>query len=176
MLYNFTYSPTSQNREIAVPVLERKSDHNSLITRAVDGVATTGISGAKTTPMKTESEPTLVGGSLYIGSSDSRRVRAIDPKNGHVLWAAQVCGWTWGTPLAVNDTVYYATGGTDKYFITQKGSLGALDRKSGAIRWRKPILLTSPNHVSGYANSLAYANGKIIAAGLDSTIVALPTQ
>jgi outer membrane protein assembly factor BamB len=71
--------------------------------------------------------------------------------------------------------VYYATGGTDKYFITQKGSLGALDQKSGAIRWRKPIPLTSPNPVSGYANSLAYADGKIIAAGLDGTIVALPT-
>jgi outer membrane protein assembly factor BamB len=75
----------------------------------------------------------------------------------------------------VNDTVYYATGGTDKYFITQKGSLGALDRKSGTIKWRKPIPLTSPNHVFGYANSLAYADGKIIAAGLDGTIVALPT-
>jgi outer membrane protein assembly factor BamB len=123
-----------------------------------------------------ESSPVLVDGLLYIGSSDSRRVRAIDPVNGRVIWAAQVWGWTWGTPLVVDDVVYYATGGTSSYFITQTASLGALDRQSGALMWRKPVPLRGGAFLSGYANSLAYAGGKIIAAGLDGTLQGFAPQ
>jgi outer membrane protein assembly factor BamB len=123
-----------------------------------------------------DSEPVLKDNLLYIGSSDSRRVRAIDPATGKVIWATQVWGWTWGMPLVVGDMVYFATAGIDKYFITQRGSLGALDRKSGVLKWRKPISLKSPNEICGYANSLAYADGKIIAAGLDGTIVAISAK
>ena len=119
-----------------------------------------------------ESAPVLVDDLLYIGSSDSRRVRAIDPADGSVLWATQVWGWTWGTPLVVGDTVYYATGGTAKYFITQQASLGALDRKTGALKWRKPIPLPAGALFNGYAGSLTFAGGKIVAAGLDGTLQA----
>ena len=119
-----------------------------------------------------ESTPTLVNGMLYIGSSDSRRVRAIDSADGHVLWATQVWGWTWGTPLVVGDTVYYATGGTAKYFITQQASLGALERKTGTLKWRRPIPLREGVFVNGYAGSLTFVGGKIIAAGLDGTLQA----
>ena len=116
-----------------------------------------------------ESSPALVEGVLYIGSSDSRRVRAIDPADGHVLWATQVWGWTWGTPLVIGDMVYYATSGTAKYFITQQASLGALDRKTGALKWRKPVPLREASLFNGYASSLTFADGKIVAAGLDGT-------
>jgi len=123
-----------------------------------------------------ESAPTLVDGMLYIGSSDSRRVRAIDPRTGHVAWTSQVWGVSWGTPLVVGDTIYYATAGIRDYFINHIGSLGALDRKTGVIKWRKPFPSASKNSVSGYANSLICSDGKIIAAGLDGTIIALPTK
>jgi outer membrane protein assembly factor BamB len=119
-----------------------------------------------------ESSPVLVDGLLYIGSSDSRRVRAIDPASGRVIWATQVWGWTWGTPLVVGDTVYYVTGGTRTYFITQQASLGALDRKTGALKWRRPVPLSEGALFSGYAGSLVYVDGKIVAAGLDGTLQA----
>jgi outer membrane protein assembly factor BamB len=119
-----------------------------------------------------ESTPAVVDGLLYIGASDSRRVRVIEPDTGHVRWAVQVWGWTWGTPLVVGNTVYYGTAGAPQYFITQKASLGALDRQTGALKWRKPIPLLEKGYVSGIAGSLAYADGKIIAASLDGTLSA----
>jgi outer membrane protein assembly factor BamB len=119
-----------------------------------------------------ESTPVLVDGVLYIGSSDSRRVRAIDPETGQVRWAAQVWGWSWGTPLVVGDTVYYGTAGAPQYFVTQKASLGALERHTGALKWRKPIPLLEKGYVAGIAGSLAYADGKILAASLDGTLTA----
>ena len=119
-----------------------------------------------------ESGARLAGDRLYIGASDSRRVRAIDPTNGKVAWAAQVWGWTWGTPLVVGDTVYYATAGAEKYFIPQQASLGALDRRTGAVLWRRPIALATDRFLSGYASSLAYGGDSVLAAGLDGTLIA----
>ena len=119
-----------------------------------------------------ESTPSLVDGLLYIGSSDSRRVRAVDPRTGRVLWATQVWGWTWGTPLVSRDSVYYATAGTAQYFITQRPSLGAIDRSTGALKWRASLPLDSRSYVSGVAGSLTYAGGAIVAAGLDGSLIA----
>lgn len=119
-----------------------------------------------------ESTPALVDGLLYIGASDSRRVRVIEPDTGHVRWTVQVWGWTWGTPLVVGDTVYYGTAGAPQYFITQKASLGALDRQTGALKWRKAIPAPDKGYVFGIAGSLAYADGKILAANLDGTLSA----
>ena len=119
-----------------------------------------------------ESTPALVDGLLYIGASDSRRVRVIEPDTGKVRWAAQVWGWTWGTPLVVGDTVYYGTAGAPQYFISEKASLGALDRETGELKWRKPIPLQEKSYVSGITGSLAYANGKVLAASLDGTLSA----
>lgn len=119
-----------------------------------------------------ESTPALVDGLLYIGASDSRRVRVIEPETGHVRWTVQVWGWTWGTPLVVGDTVYYGTAGAPQYFITQRASLGALDRQTGALKWRKAIPAPDKGYVYGIAGSLAYADGKILVANLDGTLTA----
>jgi outer membrane protein assembly factor BamB len=121
-----------------------------------------------------ESTPTLVDGLVYLGSSDSRRIRVLEPASGKLVWASQVWGWTWGTPLVVGDRVFYGTAGTQQYFITQRGSLGALDRKSGAMVWRRAIPTASDTFLSGYAAGLAHANGRVLAAGLDGTLIAFP--
>ena len=119
-----------------------------------------------------ESTPALVDGLLYIGASDSRRVRVIEPETGHVRWTVQVLGWTWGTPLVVGDAVYYGTAGAPQYFITQKASLGALDRQTGALKWRKSIPAPEKGYAYGIAGSLAYADGKILVPNLDGTLTA----
>ena len=119
-----------------------------------------------------DSTPRLVDGVLYVGSSDAQRVRAYDPANGRERWQAWVGGWTWGTPLVVGDAVYYATAGGDGYFIPQHASLGALDRRSGAILWRLPLANTPGRWPSGIASSLAYADGLVLAGALDGTLTA----
>ena len=123
-----------------------------------------------------ESTPALADGLLYIGASDSRRVRVIEPDTGRVRWSAQVWGWTWGTPLVVGDTVYYGTAGVAQYFVTQRASLGALDRRTGALKWRKPITLSPQNYMSGIAGSLISTGGRIIVAGMDGTLCAYPAE
>lgn len=123
-----------------------------------------------------ESAPVLVDGRLYIGSSDSRQVRAIDPANGHVDWSAQVWGWTWGTPLVVGDTVYFGTAATPKYFISHQASLGAVDRATGALKWRRPIPFSPQSYVTGIPGSLALAGDRLLAAALDGTVTAYPLQ
>jgi len=123
-----------------------------------------------------ESAPALVDGLLYIGSSDCRRVRVIEPETGRVRWAAQVWGWTWGTPLVVGDTVYFGTAGAAHYFITQRPSLGALDRATGKLKWRRPLALSPAAYVGGVSGSLARAGNRVIAAQLDGTLVAYPIK
>ena len=121
-----------------------------------------------------ESAPVLVDGVLYIGSSDSRRVRALDPATGRTLWSTQVWGWTWGTPLVVDDTVYYATAATPKYFVPGIASIGALDRRTGRLKWRRPLPYLDGEYVSGIPGSLAGADGRILAANRDGTLTAFP--
>jgi outer membrane protein assembly factor BamB len=123
-----------------------------------------------------DSTARLVDDLLYVGSSDSRRIRVLDPATGRAVWTAQVFGWSWGTPLVIGDRVYYGTGGTDHYFISQRASLGALDRRTGAPLWRRPIANSPDAYISGIAASLAAAGDRILAAGLDGMLTAFPTR
>lgn len=123
-----------------------------------------------------ESTPALVDGMLYIGSSDLRRVSAFDPATGVARWATQVWGWSWGTPLVVNDTVYFGTAGAPEYFVRQQASLGALDRKTGALRWRIALPQPPKGYLHGVAASLVACQGKLIAAGVDGWLAAYPLQ
>jgi outer membrane protein assembly factor BamB len=123
-----------------------------------------------------ESTPVLHDGLLYVGASDSRRIRAIEPATGRVRWATQVWGWTWGTPLVLGDKVYYGTAGAPSYFISQRASLGALDRETGRILWRRPISLLPQSYMSGVAGSLVASGDRFLAAGLDGVLRAFPAR
>jgi outer membrane protein assembly factor BamB len=122
-----------------------------------------------------ESAPVLADdGLLYIGSSDSRRIRCLEPATGRVRWTAQVWGWSWGTPLVRGDTVYFGTAGAAQYFVSQRASLGALDRATGKLKWRTPLPLLEHAYTAGIAGSLVSAGPFVLAAGLDGTLRALP--
>ncbi len=123
-----------------------------------------------------ESTPALVDGTLYIGASDGARIRAIDASAGRVLWATKVWGWTWGTPLVVGDTIYYGTAGAPEYFVTQRASLGAIDRNTGALKWRRPLSSPPDRYVHGVAASLAICKDRIIVAGVDGWVAAYPLR
>ena len=45
-----------------------------------------------------ESTGVLTDGIYYVGSSDLRAVRAIDPGTGEAVWETDVLGWASGTP------------------------------------------------------------------------------
>jgi outer membrane protein assembly factor BamB len=120
-----------------------------------------------------ESAPRIVDDVLYVGSSDLRAVRALDPATGRVRWSSDVFGTAWGTPTVVGDAVYMGVAAVTGYMIAHYPSLVALDKRTGAIRWRVAGSSTGGTPVSGYAGALAYANHSLYAAGLDGSLVAM---
>jgi outer membrane protein assembly factor BamB len=120
-----------------------------------------------------ESAPALRDGAAYVGSSDLRRVQAINAANGRHVWRTDVGGLSWGTPLATPRTIYAGTAGQRDVLIAHRPGICALDRATGAVRWRRP-LATGPAPMSGIVSSLGYAGGMLLAAALDGSLTALP--
>jgi outer membrane protein assembly factor BamB len=98
----------------------------------------------------TRSSPTVIGGVLYIGSSDSH-VYALDATTGAVLWATRLDTEVVSTPAVAGGKVYVGT---------VSGPLYALDADTGDVLWNAAIL-------GGTFGSPAVADG-IVYAGSDN--------
>jgi outer membrane protein assembly factor BamB len=119
-----------------------------------------------------ESAPALAGGVAYIGASDFSRITALRPATGEVVWSTDVHGMSWGTPLVAGVMVYSGTAGQRDALIRHRGSLVALDRDSGRIRWRVPARAPEGAPMTGYAGSPALAGPCVVAASVDGTVSA----
>jgi outer membrane protein assembly factor BamB len=122
-----------------------------------------------------ESTPVVVDGTIYIGSSDLRRVSAIDPADGHVLWRSDVYGWNWGTPLVTADRIYVGAAGGTPYFLKHVASYTVLDRKTGKIVTRRPLADTG-GHQWGIAGSPALAGDSVVVATIAGSLLAFPLR
>lgn len=122
-----------------------------------------------------ESTPTIADEVLYIGSSDLRRVSAINPENGHVLWRSDVHGWSWGTPLVVGERIYAAAAGGAPYFIRHVASLNTLDRRTGKVLTRWP-LPDSGGHQWGIAGSPVRSGDLVLVATIEGSLLAFPLE
>jgi outer membrane protein assembly factor BamB len=123
-----------------------------------------------------EPTPRLVDGTLYIGGSDYRRVSALDPATGKARWATDVRGLTWGTPAVSSDTVFAGSSSQRGAIVEHEGGLAAIDRKSGAVKWRAAVPLRTGADRAGYIGSLVLANREVIGAGVDGVLVAYPSH
>ena len=125
-----------------------------------------------------ESTPRLVDGMLYVGGSDYRRVSALDPATGKVHWTTDVRGLTWGSPVVTAASVFAGTTGQNLAgtVITHTGGIVALDRQTGAARWRYPWPAPVGADFTGCAGSLVLAAGNLVAAGVDGTLIAFPAN
>ena len=122
-----------------------------------------------------ESTPVIADGVLYIGSSDLRRVSAINPADGHVLWRSDVGGWSWGTPLIEGERLYAAAAGGTPYFVKHQASLNTLDRKSGRLLTRWPFPDTG-SHQWGIAGSPVRSGDTILVATIAGSLYAFPMR
>lgn len=113
---------------------------------------------------------------FYIGSSDLRRISAIDPVDGRVLWRTDIYGWAWGRPAVTETTIYAAAVGYSPYEIRQLGSLTALDRKSGQVLWRWPVPQCPGSLVDGFAASPVVCDKTVFVGGLNGCFYALPAS
>ena len=116
-----------------------------------------------------ESDGRFVDDIYYVGSSDLRAVRALDPKSGKPVWEVDVLGWAWGTPACTRDTVYIGVAAPQKYITKHAAGLVALDRKTGAVRWRRPVP-ASESFVSGYPGSVAVEGNVLIAPNVSGAV------
>jgi outer membrane protein assembly factor BamB len=123
-----------------------------------------------------ESTPVLADGILYVGSSDLRRVSAINPENGHVIWRTDVYGWTFGTPLLVGDRIFAGAAGGDPYFIHHVASFSMLDRATGKLLRRYPLPEVPGAHQWGIAGSPALAGDLVVVSTIQGGLMAFPVR
>jgi outer membrane protein assembly factor BamB len=120
-----------------------------------------------------ESTPVVRDGVIYVGSSDLRRVSAIDPADGHVRWRTDVYGWSWGTPLVTDDHIYVGVAGGTPYFVRHVASFSVLDRRSGKLVARRPLADTG-GHQWGIAGSPALAGDTVVVATIAGSLIGFP--
>ena len=117
-----------------------------------------------------ESTGVIADNVFYVGSSDLRAVRALDPRTGRASWETDVLGWAWGTPALTRDTVYVGVAGPREYVTKHEAGLVAIDRKTGAVRWRRPVARDAARFVSGYPGSVVIADGVLAAPNVAGSL------
>ncbi len=110
----------------------------------------------------------------YIGSSDLRRVVSFDPKDGRIVWRTDVYGAPWGRPLVTDRYVYDGASAIVPYMTRHAGGLVALDRRTGKLAWRFPMINPPGTLHYGFAGSPARAGDALVIGGLDGALYAFP--
>jgi len=123
-----------------------------------------------------ESPPVVRDGVVYTGSSDATKVYALNLVDGSLRWKTAVPGWSWQRTAVSDDLVIAGTAGAGAYPGSRAGSLVALDRSTGAIRW---IQLDPPSKETveakkawGFGASPVIADGRVYAADLNGKVYA----
>lgn len=123
-----------------------------------------------------ESPPVVRDGVVYTGSSDATNVYAINLADGSLRWKTAVPGYTWQRTAVTEHLLVTGTLGRGAFPGSRAGSLLALDRATGAIRW---IYLDPPSAEAvkagknwGFAASPVIADGLVYAADFNGKVYA----
>lgn len=119
-----------------------------------------------------EATPVIFEGVAYIGSSDLRRVSAIAPTDGRVLWRTDVFGWSWGTPLVTDKRIYVCAAGGNAHLA----SFNVLDRATGRLLQRRPHGEATRGFPWGFGGSPVLSGDTIVAATIEGTLYGFPLQ
>jgi len=124
-----------------------------------------------------ESPAVIRDNTVYTGSSDAVNVYALDASVGALKWKTAVPGWAWARPAVSDDLVVAGTVGVGAYPGSRSGSLVAIDRKSGTVRW---LYLDAPtpetiaaNKGWGFGASPLIVGDKIYAMDLNGRVMCL---
>ncbi len=157
-------------------------DRVLLGSRSYDLIALDGVTGKELWKRYywfswIESPPVVRDGVVYTGSSDATNVYAIGLADGTVRWKTAVPGWSWQRPAVNDEMVIAGTAGAGAFPGPRAGSLVALDRATGAIRW---IYLDPPSEEIvaakkgwGFGASPVIAGEVAYAADLNGRVLAI---
>ena len=127
-----------------------------------------------------ESPPVVRDGVLYTGSSDATNVYAYNLSDGSLRWKTPVPGYSWQRIAMTDDLLVTGTLGKGAYPASRNGSLFALDRATGAIRW---MYLDPPSEETvkagnnwGFAASPALGEDVVYAADFNGRVYAFELQ
>jgi outer membrane protein assembly factor BamB len=123
-----------------------------------------------------ESSARMRDGVLYIGSSDSQQLHAINPLTGHLIWRFDTDGSDWSTPAVTDRRVYIGAVGVLNYFIPHHGGFFAVDRGTGKIVWRYPMTAIPNSDLYGVASSPVVDHEHVFFGGLDGTFYAFRSE
>jgi outer membrane protein assembly factor BamB len=121
-----------------------------------------------------ESPPVVRDGVVYTGSSDATNVYAIDLADGSLRWKTPVPGYSWQRTAVNDELVVAGTVGAGAFPGARAGSLVALDRATGAIRWihLEPPSVETKKGDWGFGASPVMADGVVYAADLNGRVYA----
>jgi outer membrane protein assembly factor BamB len=111
---------------------------------------------------------------VYTGSSDATNVYAIDLADGSLRWKTPVPGYSWQRTAVNDELVVAGTVGAGAFPGARAGSLVALDRATGAIRWihLEPPSVETKKGDWGFGASPVMADGVVYAADLNGRVYA----
>jgi outer membrane protein assembly factor BamB len=123
-----------------------------------------------------ESPPVVRDGVVYTGSSDATHIYALRLEDGAVRWKTAVPGYAWQRPAVNDQWVIAGTAGSGAFPGARAGSLVAMDRATGKVRW---IYLEPPSSERaasqrdwGFAASPVIGDGAAYAADLEGRVYA----
>lgn len=120
-----------------------------------------------------DSPPNIIGGTVYVGGSDSLRVYALDIASGAKRWESPVGGWTWARPAVGRTAVYASVAGTSTPYVgPRSGGFAAIDKQTGQLRWLLASDKPDKAPVYGFASAPVVANGMVYAADLRGRVMA----
>ncbi len=121
-----------------------------------------------------DSDPNVVDGVAYIGSSDAQRVLAIDVASGKVRWTGWTGGWSWPEPAVDDHAVYGGAVGVEQYIGERRGVFMAFRRDDGEPLWQFAAEPVVGGGNWGFASAPAVAAGHVLVGGLDGKLYAFP--
>lgn len=118
-----------------------------------------------------ESSPVIEKGIIYIGSSDLKRVLAIDLQSGKTIWKFRTSGYPYTAASLDKSTVYMGSMEFDPDGKTS-GFLYLLNRKTGELQEKIEVPRGMPGFLNGIHGDIALGKAMFYAASLGGKIIA----
>lgn len=117
-----------------------------------------------------ESSPVIEDEIIYIGSSDLRRILAINLDSGKTLWSFHTAGYPWATASIDHSLLYIGSVGHQEG--DDKGCVYVLNKKNGMLKEKLNVDGTPSSYLTGIYGKIAIGKTMFYATTLGGKIIA----